>query len=49
MITASFGVSEYIPLNNDLETAIELLISRTDKALYNAKERGRNRTAMKNH
>ncbi|MBP9836986.1 MAG: GGDEF domain-containing protein [Candidatus Pacebacteria bacterium] len=49
MITASFGVSEYIPLNNDLETAIQLLISRTDKALYNAKERGRNRTAMKNH
>ncbi|NWH03946.1 GGDEF domain-containing protein [Desulfobacter latus] len=42
-ITISLGVAQFIPDEN-----LNSLIARADKALYSAKEKGRNRTAIHN-
>lgn len=43
IVTASIGVAMLIP---DDSNSIEQLIERADKALYRAKERGRNRVEL---
>lgn len=41
-VTASFGISQ----NRKIDTSIENIVKRADKALYKAKERGRNKVEV---
>jgi len=41
-VTASFGISQ----NRKIDTSIENIVKRADKALYKAKERGRNKVEI---
>ena len=42
-ITASFGVVGFVPSANNRKISYEVIIDRADKALYRAKNDGRNR------
>jgi two-component system, cell cycle response regulator len=42
-VTASFGVADFVPSANNQKISYEVIIDRADKALYRAKNDGRNR------
>ena len=42
-VTASFGVACYDPFNKSEDVSSEIMVSRVDKCLYQAKEEGRDR------
>lgn len=42
-ITASFGVAGFVPSPHNQETTHKVIIDRADRALYQAKNDGRNR------
>ncbi|OQY08483.1 MAG: diguanylate cyclase response regulator [Desulfobacteraceae bacterium 4572_123] len=45
-ITASFGISCYLPLTGDMIITTDEIIKHADKLLYKSKQDGRNRTTM---